>query len=51
MSDLFNLFWIFLILISLQPVLQRQLLAQARRRALSQIAHEVRLQVDIIDCH
>ncbi len=40
MSNLFNLFWIFLILISLQPVLQRQLLAQARKRALSQIAHE-----------
>jgi hypothetical protein len=51
MSNLFNLFWIFLILISLQPVLQRQLLAQARKRALSQIAHEVRLQEDIIDCH
>jgi ClpP class serine protease len=33
-------FWIFLILISLQPVLQRQLLAQARKRALSQIAQE-----------
>lgn len=40
MSNLFNLFWIFLILVSLQPVLQRQLLAQARKRALSQIAHE-----------
>jgi hypothetical protein len=51
MSNLFNLFWIFLILISLQPVLQRQLLAQARKRALSQIAHEVRLQEDFIDCH
>jgi hypothetical protein len=40
MSNLFNLFWIFMILISLQPVLQRQLLARARKRALSQIAHE-----------
>ena len=40
MSNLFNLFWIFLILVSLQPVLQRQLLAQARKRAPSQIAHE-----------
>jgi ClpP class serine protease len=40
MSNLFNLLWIFLILVSLQPILQRQLLAQARKRALSQIAHE-----------
>jgi ClpP class serine protease len=39
-SNLFNLFLIFLILVSLHPVLQRQLLAQARKRALSQIAHE-----------
>jgi hypothetical protein len=40
MSNLFNLFWIFLILVSLQPVLQRQLLLRARTRVLSQIAHE-----------
>jgi ClpP class serine protease len=35
---LWNLIWIFFILSSLQPLVQRQLLVQARRRMLSRIA-------------
>jgi ClpP class serine protease len=35
---LWNLIWIFFILSSLQPLVQRQLLVQARRRTLSRIA-------------
>jgi ClpP class serine protease len=36
--DLWNLIWIFFILSSLQPVVQRQLLAMARRRMLASIS-------------
>ena len=36
--DPWNLIWIFIIVSSLQPVLQRQMLAAARRRMLKQIA-------------
>lgn len=38
MGALWNLIWIFFILSSLQPLVQRQLLVQARRRMLSRIA-------------
>jgi hypothetical protein len=37
MSNLFNLFWIFLILVSLQPVLQRSLLGRLPRRGRSRL--------------
>jgi ClpP class serine protease len=40
MAGLWNLLWIFFIISSLQPVLQRQYLAAARRRALRHIARE-----------
>jgi len=36
--DLWNLIWIFFILSSLQPVVQRQMLAVARRRMLASIS-------------
>ena len=36
--DFLNLLWLFIILSSLQPVVQRQLLAASRRRTLGQIA-------------
>src|SRR4051794_13067783 len=38
MGDVWNLFWIFLVLSSLQPVLQKQFLAASRRRTLASIA-------------
>jgi ClpP class serine protease len=38
--DLINVLWIFLILASLQPVVQRWFLEQARQRALSRLASE-----------
>ena len=37
--DPWNLIWIFIIVSSLQPVVQRQMLAAARRRMLEQIAN------------
>jgi ClpP class serine protease len=38
--DPLNLLWIFLILISVQPLIQRQLLASARRRAVGKLAEK-----------
>jgi ClpP class serine protease len=38
--DFLNLFWIFLIVIALQPLVQQQLLAAARRRAVAKLADE-----------
>src|SRR3954454_2877641 len=38
--DLWNLIWIFFILSSLQPVVQRQLLAMTRRRMFASISHK-----------
>ena len=38
--DLWNLIWIFFILSSLQPVVQRQVLAMTRRRMLASISHK-----------
>jgi ClpP class serine protease len=38
--DILGIFWLFIILASLQPVLQRQYLELSRRRALSRLASE-----------
>jgi ClpP class serine protease len=38
--DFLNLLWIFLIVISLQPLVQQQLLAGARRRAVGKLARQ-----------
>jgi ClpP class serine protease len=38
--DFLNLFWIFLIVIALQPLVQRQLVASARRRAIGRLAQK-----------
>lgn len=38
--DFLNLLWIFFVLISLQPLVQQQLLASARRRAVAKLARK-----------